>query len=132
MRPAFFTLTDGRFVPDEDARSWWTPGMLSGPLLGGLLARALDTAFGAPEFQFSRLTVDLFRNAPFEPIELTTEVVREGRRIRVTEARVVTSIGVVARASGVQLRRGEQPPSPASTSWTNPSRRSPSTAASCC
>ena len=42
MRPAFFTLTDGRFVPDEDARSWWTPGMLSGPLLGGLLARALD------------------------------------------------------------------------------------------
>ena len=98
MRPAFFTLTDGRFVPDEDARSWWTPGMLSGPLLGGLLARALDTAFGSPEFQFSRLTVDLFRNAPFEPIEITTEVVREGRRIRVTEATVLTSIGVVARA----------------------------------
>ena len=123
MRPAFFTLTADRFVPSEDARSWWTPGMLSGPLLGGLLARSLDTAFGAPEFQFSRLTVDLFRNAPFEPIELTTEVIREGRRIRVTEATVLTSIGVVARASAVQLRRGEQPPSPVPTrtpAWDAP------------
>lgn len=115
MRPAFFTLTADRFVPDEDARSWWTPGMLSGPLLGGLLARAVETEFGAPEFQFSRLTVDLFRNAPFEPIEITTEVVREGRRIRVTEATVLTSKGVVARAGAVQLRRGEQPPSPVPT-----------------
>jgi len=124
VRPAFFTLTAGRFVPGEDARSWWTPGMLSGPLLGGLLARAVETDFGAPEFQFSRLTVDLFRNAPFEPIQLTTQVVREGRRIRVTEAEVLTSSGVVARASAVQLRRGEQPPSPVPTrtpAWDAPS-----------
>lgn len=123
MRPAFFTLSDDRFVPTEDARSWWTPGMLSGPLLGGLLARTVETAFGAPEFQFSRLTVDLFRNAPFEPIGITTEVVREGRRIRVTEARVVTSIGVVARAAAVQLRRSAQPPSPVPTrtpAWDAP------------
>jgi hypothetical protein len=113
--PAFFTLSEDRFVPHEDARSWWTPGMLSGPLLGGLLARALETAHGDPEFQFSRLTVDLFRNCPFEPVRITTEVIREGRRIRVTEAKIVTSIGVVARASGVQLRRGEQPPGPVPT-----------------
>lgn len=115
MRPAFFTLTADRFVPGEDARSWWTPGMLSGPLLGGLLARALESAHGDPDLQFARLTVDLFRNAPFEPIEVTTEVVRDGRRIRVTEAKVLTSIGVVARASAVQLRRGQQPPSPIPT-----------------
>lgn len=115
MQPAYFTLTAGSFVPDESARSWWVPGMLHGRLLGGLLARALETEHGAPEFQFSRLTVDLFRNAPFEPVQVTTEVLREGRRIRVTEAKVVTSIGVVARASAVQLRRGEQPPDPIPT-----------------
>ncbi|MDT0276620.1 acyl-CoA thioesterase domain-containing protein [Blastococcus goldschmidtiae] len=115
MRPAFFTLTADRFVPDESAASWWVPGMLSGPLLGGLLARALEAEHGDPDFQFSRLTVDLFRNAPFEPVQVTTEVIRQGRRIRVTEARVLTSIGVVARASAVQLRRGEQPPSPVPT-----------------
>jgi hypothetical protein len=115
VRPAFFTLTADRFVPDESAASWWTPGMLSGPLLGGLLARAVETAYGDPEFQFTRLTVDLFRNAPFEPIEVTTESIRDGRRIRVTEAQVLTSVGVVARASAVQLRRGEQPAGPVPT-----------------
>jgi hypothetical protein len=120
---AFFTLTEGRFVPDETARGWWVPDKLHGPLLGGLLARALEAGYGDPEFQFSRLTVDLFRNSPFEPVEVTTEVVREGRRIRVTEAQVRTSIGVVARASAVQLRRGEQPPSPVPTrtpAWQAP------------
>lgn len=123
MQPAYFTLADGRFVPDETARSWWVPGMLHGRLLGGLLGRAVDVEYGSEEFQVSRLTVDLFRNAPFEPVEVVTEVIREGRRIRVTEAKVVTSIGVVAQASAVQLRRGEQPPSPIPTrtdAWDAP------------
>jgi hypothetical protein len=115
MRPAYFTLTDDGFVPGETARSWWVPGMIHGRLLGGLMARELETTHGDPEFQFSRLTVDMFRNAPFEPVQVTSVVVREGRRIRVTEATVTTSVGTVARASAVQLRRGEQPPSPVPT-----------------
>ncbi|MBN1093363.1 thioesterase family protein [Blastococcus sp. TML/M2B] len=122
-RPAYFTPAAEGLVPHESARSWWVPDMIHGRLLGGLLARALQTEHGAPEFQFSRLTVDLFRNAPFEPVQVTTEVVRQGRRIQVTEARVHTSIGVVARAGAVQLRRGEQPPSPVPTRtppWTAP------------
>ena len=52
------------------------------------MARELETAHGDPEFQFSRLTVDMFRNAPFEPVQVSSVVVREGRRIRVTEATV--------------------------------------------
>ncbi len=109
MRPAYFTASDDGFVPGESARSWWVPGMIHGRLLGGLLARELEATYGSPEFQFSRLTVDMFRNAPFEPVQVDSLVVREGRRIRVTEATVTTSVGMVARASAVQLRRGEQP-----------------------
>ena len=109
MRPAYFTRTDDGFAPGESAKSWWVPGMIHGRLLGGLLARELETAHGDPGFQFSRLTVDMFRNAPFEPVQVSSVVVREGRRIRVTEATVTTSVGAVARASAVQLRRGEQP-----------------------
>ncbi len=123
MRPAYFTLTDDGFVPGESARSWWVPGMIHGRLLGGLMARELEAVHGDPEFQFSRFTVDLFRNAPFEPVGVSSVVVREGRRIRVTEATVTTSVGVVARASAVQLRRGSQPPSPVPTrtpSWDAP------------
>ena len=123
MRPAYFTPTDDGFLPGESARSWWVPGMIHGRLLAGLLARELETSYGDPGFQFSRLTVDMFRNAPFEPVRVSSVVVREGRRIRVTEATVTTSVGAVARASAVQLRRGEQPPSPVPTrtpAWDAP------------
>ena len=123
MRPAYFTLTDDGFVPGESAKSWWVPGMIHGRLLGGLMARELETAYNDPEFQFSRFTVDMFRNAPFEPVQVSSVAVREGRRIRVTEATVTTGVGVVARASAVQLRRGEQPPSPVPTrtpAWDAP------------
>ncbi len=123
-RPAYFTLTDdGRFAPGESAKSWWVPGMIHGRLLGGLMARELESTHGNPGFQFSRLTVDMFRNAPFEPVEVSSVVVREGRRIRVTEATVTAGVGTVARATAVQLRRGEQPPSPVPTrtpAWDAP------------
>ncbi|RBY76250.1 thioesterase family protein [Blastococcus sp. TF02-09] len=123
MRPAYFTPTDEGFVPGETARSWWVPGMIHGRLLGGLLARELEMAYGDPGFQFSRVTVDMFRNAPFEPVQVSSVVVRDGRRIRVTEATVTSSVGAVARASAVQLRRGQQPPSPVPTrtpAWDAP------------
>ncbi len=123
-RPAYFTLTDdGRFAPGESAKSWWVPGMIHGRLLGGLMARQLEAVHGDPEFQFSRLTVDMFRNAPFEPVEVSSVVVREGRRIRVTEATVTAGVGTVARATAVQLRRGEQPAGPVPTrtpAWNAP------------
>ncbi|WP_040339825.1 acyl-CoA thioesterase domain-containing protein [Candidatus Blastococcus massiliensis] len=123
VRPAYFTLTADGLVPGESARSWWVPGMIHGRLLAGLLARELENAYGGPEFQFSRLTVDMFRNAPFEPVSVGSVVVREGRRIRVTEATVTAGVGGVARASAVQLHRGVQPPGPVPTrtpAWDAP------------
>lgn len=107
--PPYFTKTGGRYAPAPHARSWWTAGMLHGRLLGGLMARTLEDEHGAEGFRFTRLTVDMFRNAPFEAVAVSTESLRDGRRIRVTEAKVTTSVGVVARATAVQLRLGEQP-----------------------
>ncbi|MQY29400.1 acyl-CoA thioesterase domain-containing protein [Nocardia aurantia] len=105
----YFTEKDGALLPAPHARSWWTPGMLHGRLLAGLLARALERAHSGEDLHFARLTVDMFRNAPMEPLRATTERVREGRRIRVADAVLHSSVGPVARASAVLLRRGEQP-----------------------
>lgn len=121
-QPAFFALAGDRFVPAPHARSYWTPNMTHGRLLGGLLARALDTEHGHSDLQFCRLTVDLFRNAPLEPLEASTARIRDGHRIRVAEATVLAGIGPVARATAVQLRRGEQPSGtvPATPRWDAP------------
>lgn len=107
---AFFTLKNGELVPAPHARGPWSADMLHGRLLGGLAARALESAHGDPELNFTRLTVDLFRNSPLLPLSVETELVRDGRRIRVADATIRTEQGVVARASAVLLRKGEQPP----------------------
>jgi hypothetical protein len=119
---AFFTVDGEVFVPAPHARSFWSDGMLHGRLLGGLLARALERDHGAEHLRFSRLTVDLFRNAPMGPVRVSTQLLRSGHRIRVAEATVHGDVGPVARATGVLLRTTEQPPGdvPATPPWDAP------------
>src|SRR5699024_11163409 len=45
-----------------------------------------------------------------EPLVVRTEEIRSGNRIRVADARLLQDGKAVARATLVQLRRGEQPP----------------------
>ncbi|HEY1573716.1 MAG TPA: acyl-CoA thioesterase domain-containing protein [Pseudonocardiaceae bacterium] len=118
----YFAVADGEFVPAPHASSWWAATMLHGRLLGGLLARAVERAHGTDELHVSRLTVDLFRNAPFAPVRVDTVRVRDGRRIRVAEAIAEVGGEPVAKASAVLLRLGEQPPGrvPATPAWDAP------------
>ncbi|MDQ0380902.1 thioesterase family protein [Amycolatopsis thermophila] len=122
QQQAFFTADGDQLVPDAVSRSWWNPQMIHGRLLGGLAARALERAQAAPGLHFSRLTVDLFRNAPLAPVSVETVRVRDGRRIRVADALVHGANGLVARATAVLLRSGEQPSAavPSTPAWDAP------------
>lgn len=121
-QPPFFTAVGDHLAPAPHARSFWSPAMVHGRLLGGLLARALEREHGDGELQFSRLTVDLFRNAPLKPVRIETVRVRDGRRIRVADATVFSDGNAVAQASAVLLRRTEQPSGriPATPAWDAP------------
>jgi hypothetical protein len=110
VTPAFFTRKRDELVPAPHARGPWSPDMLHGRLLGGLAANALEQRYGTAGLRFARLTVDLFRNSPLLPLTIETELVRDGRRIRVADAVIRTEQGVIGRASAVLLKEGEQPP----------------------
>jgi hypothetical protein len=113
---AFFVVDGDTFTPTSIARGPWGQ-TISGNFVGGLLGHAVEAAAGNPDFQPARLTVDLFRPAALEPVRVDTTVAREGRRLRLADA-VMTQAGtVVARASALFLRRGEQP---ADEVWTTP------------
>lgn len=108
---SFFTLgSQGDYVPTRYAQSAWSDTMLNGPAVVAAAARALEMEHGAVEFQPSRLTVDLFAPVRNAPIVARTEVVRAGNRIRVADVSLLQSGEPVARATLVQLKRGEQPP----------------------
>lgn len=108
---AFFTLDDsGAYVPTIFARSAWSDSMVNGPAVVAAAARALESEHGAEGFQPARLTVDLFAPVRNEPLVTRTEEIRAGNRIRVADVRLSQGDKIVARATLVQLRRGEQPP----------------------
>ena len=82
--------------------------MLHGRLLAAVAARAAEQVGGG--FTPTRLTVDLFRAAPMEPVDVATEVVRDGGRVRVVHVTLSCAGRHVARASALLLRPGAEPP----------------------
>jgi hypothetical protein len=116
MRSAFFTPDGDAFAPAPIARGPWGE-TISGNYLGGLLGYVLERDEGDPDFQPARLTVDLFRPAALAPVWISTSITRQGRRLKLVDALMTQGDSVVARASGLFLRRGEQP---ADDIWSTP------------
>ena len=106
----FRALDDGSLMPEDLAHSPWAADMLHGRLLGGLLARALDREHGRPGWRAARLTVDLFRPAAMKPVTITTESIRDGRRLRLADAVAECDGHRVGRASALFLPEGDEPP----------------------
>lgn len=104
-----YLVTSGNTVePTPIARGPWGE-TVAGHVTGGLLAASLEQRFGDTDWQPTRLTVDLMRPAFMQPIAVTVRSVRDGRRIRLAEAELHQGDEIVARASALFLRRGEQP-----------------------
>jgi hypothetical protein len=87
----------------------WDPNSLHGRVVAGLLARELEQNYGDPGFQFARLTVDMFRLPKLDALEVSSQQVRVGNRIRVADATITQYGEEVARGRGVLLRRAENP-----------------------
>ncbi|CAN5663621.1 thioesterase family protein [soil metagenome] len=105
---AFFTVDGDSFVPGPVARGPWGQ-TLSGHIVGGLLGRTLEAAVSDPQLQPARFTVDLLRPILMEPVQVQSTVQREGRRITLVDAAIIQHDRVVSRASGLFLRRSEDP-----------------------
>ena len=91
--------------------------MLHGRLLAGLAVRAVEQTHGDPSLRLARLTVDLSKAAPMEPVHLSTERIRDGRRVRTVDVRVVCGGAEVAHAVALLLRSGLEPEGAV---WTAP------------
>jgi acyl-CoA thioesterase len=106
---AFFHPEDRGLMPVPEAAGPWSTDMLHGRLLSGLAARAIELEVTDTAFRLTRLTVDLFRSAPMEPVLVTTRVVRNGRRVRAVDVSMTCGRDEVARAQGLLLRTGPHP-----------------------
>jgi hypothetical protein len=93
-------------IPSVYTRGPWDPGLEHGGAVGALLAEVLQGSVD-PELQPARMTVDLLRPVPLHPLEVTTQTLRQGKRLSVTEAVLTWNAVPVARGSLVAIRPKE-------------------------
>jgi hypothetical protein len=107
--PPFFTIDGDHYVPTTAGRGPWNPNSLHGRVIIGLLGHEIERLHGDKDFVPARLTVDMYRLPDLSPVEVTTRVVREGRRIKVVDAEFISGGVSAGRATCQLLRRTERP-----------------------
>ena len=108
----FSLLEDGSVLPTDFSRGPWDPRSLHGGPVAALLANAVEQipADGVDWF-VARLTVELERPVPVEPLTVLAEVTRPGRKVSIVEASIkLTATNVVlARARALRIRSADVP-----------------------
>src|SRR5918993_3904675 len=109
------------FVPSEHTRGPWDPRHQHGGAVAALAARAVERRAGG-DFCLTRLTLELMRPVPLEPLAVDVAVPRPGRRVLgITVSLSAGDLEVeVVRAHAVAVRRADQPTGEGHDSYLEP------------
>lgn len=97
--PAIFHPDGDLFAPTHLAQGPWFPNAQHGGAIVGLSAHLAEQMPSAVPMQPVRITTELFRQVPMEPVAPEVEVVREGRRIQ------LLAVSLWDRGQTVELSR---------------------------
>jgi hypothetical protein len=116
-----FTPRGADFLPSEHTRGPWDPRHQHGGAVAALVARAVERRAGA-EFCVTRLTVELMRPVPLEPLAVDVSVPRPGRRVLgITVSVSAGDLEVeVVRAHAVAVRHADLPTGEGHASFLEP------------
>ena len=110
-KAAFYRqLDEARFEPLVPATGSWNRKHQNGVAVSGLLAHALEATGARSPMATTRLTIDIMRPVPFQPIETRVRVIRDGARMQLIDAEILAEGAVVARASAMRIRTEATPP----------------------
>lgn len=105
MEQVLFERTGDGYRATELSRGPWDAGSCHAGAPAALLAGLLDAAPSLAPMRVARLTYEILRPVPLAPIEVRTEVLREGKRIALLEAVVTTPEGTeLVRCRAARVR----------------------------
>jgi hypothetical protein len=107
MTDALFEIDGDTVVPSELTRGPWDPNAMHGGPPSALLARAVERCDAGPTPFVARLTVELLRPVPLQPLTITARTLRPGKLVHWVEASLRAGNQEVARAVGLRLRTVE-------------------------
>src|SRR3954462_2323281 len=103
----FERVDEGLVLPTELARGPWNPGALHGGPVAAVIAQAVEEVIDdGVDWFVARLTVDIERPVPLEPLAIDTVVSRPGRKVSIVDATVTLAATgmVLARARALRIR----------------------------
>jgi hypothetical protein len=117
---ALYTPQGDLLVPGPLTVGPWTVDAQHGGPVAALLARAVEAVPAPGPMQVVRLTVDLVRPVPLQPLAVSTAITRPGRKVQIVEASVFAGQVEVARVRALRIRvtpvgvppQPPRPPSP--------------------
>ncbi|HEX5851937.1 MAG TPA: thioesterase family protein [Solirubrobacteraceae bacterium] len=101
---SIFLAEGGRFAPTEHARGPWDPRALHGGAPAALITSAFERVEPGSELQIARLGFELLRPVPFAPLEISTRIVRAGRRVQELAAELRSGEDLICRASAMRVQ----------------------------
>lgn len=105
MTECLYQRHQNLFSPTPVAASPWHPSMLHGGAVSALFGLLMDEQVAIwPEFMVNRLTMNLLRPVPMEPLESRCVWLREGGRLRVLAVELLAQGRLVARAEALMQK----------------------------
>ncbi|QIS16270.1 thioesterase family protein [Nocardia arthritidis] len=93
-----------RFLSTELTRGPWSADAQHAGPPSALLAYALERCEPRAGFQIGRVTMEIFRPIPLEPLTVDAKVVRPGRSVEFLEATLSTERGLVMRGAAWRFK----------------------------
>ena len=109
----------GRYEPTRATESPWDRTAQHGGPPAALLAREIDRAVEAP-LRIGRISIDILGPIPLREAVVEVSVIKPGRRVRLTEARMVVDGRVAVTARAWHIAAGDRPPAAGEKQTTPP------------
>jgi Thioesterase-like superfamily len=103
---SFYLAAGDCLIPTALTRGPWDAGSQHAGPPSGLLARALEACEPREGMQIGRVTVEILRPVPLEPLTVAARIVRPGRRVELLEASLDGPEGELMRARAWRLEAG--------------------------
>lgn len=105
MSDALFRRDADVYHPTPLTEGPWSPDAQHGGPPAALLAGAIEKCPTETEMVVARVTIELLRPVPLQPLRLASEVVRPGRKVQLVSATLSHEDSEVARALALKIRR---------------------------
>jgi hypothetical protein len=100
-----YRLEGSRAVTGPMAGGPWDPKMQHGSVPSALITAVAEAVPTASPMRVARLTVDLMRPTPVAPLEIKTDILREGRKIQLCSIDLFADGKLCVRGTVLRIRR---------------------------